>query len=529
MDAFSLSKIRRLSVLMDEEIEEEAYPLTRSQRKNLPLRTLMLLEGTSIFQRETIFSFPCLRVLVLNGKVIEHHPSSIENLLHLRMLKLNYTSLARLPMSIGSLKKLQILYLIRCLCLHSLPASITQLDDLRCLGLNGTPVTHVPKGLGKLKLLNDIGGFVAGGHTTCQTELQEGWGLEELEYLAQLRWLSITRLERAMISKPMLKSKCFLRHLILSCTMPQYKLSFEEINTIEAIFEGLFPPPSLEKLQIINFCGQSLPGWLISSSLETNLPCIEYIHLIGCSFCTQLPPFGKLPQLRYLNIEDAFAIVNIGTEFVGMHGVSTAFPKLEYLTFNGMPNWEEWSMSGNEEEEEPSMPHLVELQILGCPKLRSLPTTLQKITTIQTIGITKCDSLTCVTNFRYLHNQLVIEKSSGVEIISNLPALNKLVITDVHALKHIEHLPSLRYMELCSSSLDKLPEWLQGLADTNRKLANDLQLTLRCSITLMRRCVRKGPDWPTIRRFPRVSVYTHDRSALMEYNHEAGYYFTNLQ
>uniref|UniRef100_A0A0D3H4M7 Uncharacterized protein n=1 Tax=Oryza barthii TaxID=65489 RepID=A0A0D3H4M7_9ORYZ len=530
LDAFSLSKIRRLSVLMDEEVEEEADPLTRSQRKNLSLRTLMLLEGTSIFQRETIFSFPCLRVLVLNGKAIENLPSSIENLLHLRMLNLNYTSIASLPMSIGSLKNLQILYLIRCLRLHSLPASITQLDDLRCLGLNGTPVTHVPKGLGKLKLLNDIGGFVAGGHTTCQTELQEGWGLEELESLAQLRWLSITRLERAMISKPMLKSKCFLRHLILSCTMPQYKkLSFEEINTIEAIFEGLFPPPSLEKLQIINFCGQSLPGWLISSSLETNLPCIEYIHLIGCSFCTQLPPFGKLPQLRYLNIEDAFAIVNIGTEFVGMHGVSTAFPKLEYLTFNGMPNWEEWSMSGNEEEEEPLMPHLVELQILGCPKLRSLPTTLQKITTIQTIGITKCDSLTCVTNFRYLHNQLVIEKSSGVEIISNLPALNKLVITDVHALKHIEHLPSLRYMELCSISLDKLPEWLQGLADTNRKLANDLQLTLRCSITLMRRCVRKGPDWPTIRRFPHVSVYTHDRSALMEYNHEAGYYFTNLQ
>ncbi|XP_052168003.1 putative disease resistance protein RGA3 [Oryza glaberrima] len=365
LDAFSLSKIRRLSVLMDEEVEEEADPLTRSQRKNLSLRTLMLLEGTSIFQRETIFSFPCLRVLVLNGKAIENLPSSIENLLHLRMLNLNYTSIASLPMSIGSLKNLQILYLIRCLRLHSLPASITQLDDLRCLGLNGTPVTHVPKGLGKLKLLNDIGGFVAGGHTTCQTELQEGWGLEELESLAQLRWLSITRLERAMISKPMLKSKCFLRHLILSCTMPQYKkLSFEEINTIEAIFEGLFPPPSLEKLQIINFCGQSLPGWLISSSLETNLPCIEYIHLIGCSFCTQLPPFGKLPQLRYLNIEDAFAIVNIGTEFVGMHGVSTAFPKLEYLTFNGMPNWEEWSMSGNEEEEEPLMPHLVELQIL---------------------------------------------------------------------------------------------------------------------------------------------------------------------
>uniref|UniRef100_A0A0E0EQ97 NB-ARC domain-containing protein n=1 Tax=Oryza meridionalis TaxID=40149 RepID=A0A0E0EQ97_9ORYZ len=427
-------------------------------------------------------------VLVLNGKVIENLPSSIENLLNLRMLNLNYTSIASLPMSVGSLKNLQILYLIRRLRLHSLPASITQLDDLRCLGLNGTPVTHVPKGLGKLKLLNDIDGFVAGGHTTCQTELQEGWGLEELESLAQLRWLSITRLERAMISKPMLKSKCFLRHLILSCTMPQYeKLSFEEIITIEAIFEGLFPPPSLEKLQIINFCGQSLPGWLISSSMETNLPCIEYIHLIGCSFCTQLPPFGKLPQLRYLNIEDAFAIVNIGTEFVGMHGVSTAFPKLEYLTFNGMPNWEERSMSGNEEEDEPSMPHLVELYILGCPKLRSLPSTLQKITTIQTIGITKCDSLTCVTNFRYLHNQLVIEKSSGVEIISNLLALNKLVITDVHALKHIEHLPSLRYMELCSSSLDKLPEWLQGLADTNRNLANDLQLTLRCSITLMRR------------------------------------------
>ncbi|XP_006661077.2 putative disease resistance protein RGA3 [Oryza brachyantha] len=534
MDAYSMSKLRRLSILMDEEVEEEAVPLARSQAKNLSLRTLMLLEGTSIFQKEAMFTFPCLRVLVLNGKGIKNLPSTIGSVLHLRMLNLNYTSIDSLPTSIGSLKNLQILYLIRCLCLHSLPASITQLHDLRCLGLNGTPVTHVPKGLGKLKLLNDIGGFVAGGHKTCGTELQEGWGLEELEPLAQLRWLSITRLERAMISTTMLKSKCFLRHLILSCsTMLYEKSSFAEVSTIEAIFEELFPPPSLEKLQLINFHGKSFPGWLISSCMETNLPCIEYIHLIGCSFCTQLPPFGQLPQLRYLNIEDALAIVKIGREFIGMHVVSAAFPKLEYLTFNGMPNWEEWSMTENEEQEPLmellSMPHLIELQVLGCPKLRALPKSLQNITSIQTIGITRSHHLTCIRNFPYLHKQLVIEKSSGLEIISNLPTLNKLIITDLVALKHIEHLPALQYLELCSGSLDKLPEWLQGLARTNQNLANDFHLTLRCTITMMQRCVREGPDWTTIRCFPHVTAYTHDRSAVLEYNQKTGYYFTNLQ
>uniref|UniRef100_A0A0D9XC11 AAA+ ATPase domain-containing protein n=1 Tax=Leersia perrieri TaxID=77586 RepID=A0A0D9XC11_9ORYZ len=426
LDAFTMSKIRRLTVLMDEDVEEEVV-LPRSQAKNLPLRTLMLLEDTSIFGRETIFSFPCLRVLILNGKGIENLPSTIGNILHLRMLNLNYTSIASIPMSIGSLKNLQILYLMRCLRLHNLPASITQLHDLRYLGLN-------------------------------------------------------------------------------------------EVCTTEAIFEELFPPPSLEKLQIINFHGRNFPGWLVSSCLKSNLPCIEYIHLIGCSSCTQLPPFGQLPQLKYLNIEDAFAIVNIGTEFVGTDGVSIAFPKLKYLTFNGMPNWEEWSMTRNKEAQPlmglPSMPNLIELHILGCPKLRALPKTLQNITSIQTIGITKAHRLTCIRNFPYLHDQLIIEMSSGIEIISNLPTLNKLIIIDLHALKHIEHLPALRYMELSTSSSD---------------LANDFHLTLKCSNTLMRICVIEGPDWPIIRSFPHVTAYTHDRSALLEYNHETGYYFTNLK
>ncbi|XP_020084263.1 putative disease resistance RPP13-like protein 1 [Ananas comosus] len=559
LDATAISKLRRLSIAEGREIVTIPAPET----ERLRLRTLLLTASPPRIEHSLFSRFPYLQVLLLNGKGIECIPDCVGNLIHLRLLDLDWTSISNLPDSIGLLKNLQTLNLQHCKFLNTLPRSITHLSSLRRLGLSGTPLRHVPEGIGRLQLINDLQGFIINADDSCNSE-RNSWDLEELKSLGQLRWLGLHILEGKRNANSMqptddtidqvrtaappgngafvLANKAFLKELAVSCTpqteraeVPPY--TEEEISKIEDTFEKLHPPTCLERLWVENFYNQHIPSWMLSSSLGTYLPYLTYVNFIGLPLCPQLPPLGQLPHLRYLQIREALAIVTIGPELLG-NGVgdgvhaAAAFPKLEFLFMIDMPNWEEWSLVGSETGKSSScslrvMPRLEELRVIYCPKLRALPKGLQQLRALRILQVERAHSLSVIEDFLFI-TELKIIKNDGMERISNLPALRKLTIWDNSALKCVDNLVALQYLELQDYSMKSLPEWLLRLAQQRAHLRdNNLELVMRCSAAIIQRCLKGGPDWPIIECFSRVSAYTEDRSAHLEYTKQSGCYRTN--
>ncbi|GKF96263.1 NBS-LRR resistance-like protein, partial [Tanacetum coccineum] len=118
-------------------------------------------------------------------------------------------------------------------------------------------------------------------------------------------------------------------------------------------------------LGIVNYCGLVFPKWVGDTSFHR----LARVSMRGCKNCTSLPPFGQLPSLKELSIQDMDNLKVVGSEFLG-NGVS--FPSLEVLSFEGMPGWKEWSSNGRSTTEvvrDVVFPCLKELRIEDCPSL----------------------------------------------------------------------------------------------------------------------------------------------------------------
>ncbi|KAH7565400.1 hypothetical protein JRO89_XS09G0201700 [Xanthoceras sorbifolium] len=168
------------------------------------------------------------------------------------------------------------------------------------------------------------------------------------------------------------------------------------------LLEALQPPSNLEQLKIAQYRGNTLsPSWLIPLT-KLRRPTLSY-----CENCERLPPLGRLPSLEYLSVNNMSGLKRVGDEFLGIESdvasssssssLIVAFPKLKYLKFESLDEWEEWDTTTRRREDEEDvvtiMPCLRNLTIDFCIELKALPDYIVRKTTLEELNINLCSKL----------------------------------------------------------------------------------------------------------------------------------------
>ncbi|XP_058106842.1 putative disease resistance protein RGA1 [Magnolia sinica] len=259
---------------------------------------------------------------------------------------------------------------------------------LRHLEIKGTSaLNYLPEGIGALSSLRTLSKFIVGDDRGCK--------IEELKDLNRLEGdLEIVNLERLARgndgSKASIEKKQYINVLSLCCvdrTDDEWSMVGEdEKEQMRDVFGSLRPHENLKELRICNYIGFGLPIWVGDASFHN----LVSVQLVNCHLCRQLPPLGYLPSLKYLEIDGIRELqyvghMHYGVPFVGPKG----FPALEDLTFKRMQRWETWELSVSEEQ----MPCLLQLTILGCPRLEAIPDELGQLRALESLTIWQCTQL----------------------------------------------------------------------------------------------------------------------------------------
>ncbi|URE29685.1 Disease resistance protein [Musa troglodytarum] len=549
-----LNKLRRLSTSnIGERVELPSRII-----KEKCLRSLLIFDSprARIIGDDLFKNLRNLRVLLLNDTSIESLPKSIGELSHLRHLDLDRTKIREIPESVGGLRNLQTLSVSGCKSMTELPKTITKLYNLQCLRLQDTPLTSLPKGMGSLTNLSELDMFI----------VSDDGELKELQPLAKLRSLSIYRLDRATTTgESVLANKSFLRQLHLFCMSPdRAQRTVEQSKRARSICRGLCPPPSLQYLSIKFFPGICFPRWMIVPSLDTAFPWLSYLSIHDLPSCSELPPLGLLPELKFLSINGANAIITIGAEFLSdrrsLQGFR-AFPKLEVMQFFNMPNWTKWSTSVTSVQKKATLYHNQMLPYgfatISRPLPYSRPDPRQRRSELDLIGsqdihFTNSDLSHHQNPVRLLTSESAADDSRRSSHLKLLPNLKELWLVDcpklgalpgglcptnlkllykerTHSFVEIKNLDfltdNLTLKHNHSLRPECLPPWLSDLVEQQQSFR---KLELQCSLPLLKRCLKGEVNWEIIRQIPEVRIRAIDANEFIWYNKDPYMYDTNV-
>nr|AIW65618.1 Rp1-dp2 [Zea mays] len=255
------------------------------------LRTIIcidpLMDGPSDIFDGMLRNQRKLRVLSLSFYNSSKLPESIGELKHLRYLNLIRTLVSELPTSLCTLYHLQLLWLNH--MVENLPDKLCNLRKLRHLGayssyandsVNETPICQILN-IGKLTSLQHIYVFYV--------QKKQGYELRQMKDLNELGGsLIVKNLENVIRKDEAVESKLYLKS-----RLKELALEWSSENGMDAmdILEGLRPPPQLSKLTIKGYRSDTYPGWLLERSYFENL---ESFELSNCSLLEVLPPDTEL-------------------------------------------------------------------------------------------------------------------------------------------------------------------------------------------------------------------------------------------
>ncbi|KAK3429286.1 hypothetical protein EUGRSUZ_E00701 [Eucalyptus grandis] len=341
-------KIRRLSLYRN------VIPSLKASRRTLVhLRTLMSFGGVEweLKHFQSMFKdYKFLRVLKLENllDMTENLPKSVGDLVHLRFLSLADSRFNGLPQSMGNLVCMEFLdLLVKSYVKVTMPNVLWKMKRLRYLRL---PYKFDIKerfhgGWKKLRLetlknlrtlrnfsmkecdVNDVGKFT----NLQKLTVRDNFGPIELDIFWQLAEFNLKHL----------RSFSFYFGNFL-CSWTECELSKMSIYPHSC---KLFISGEIERLPEHKSLPQQLRKLVLHNSRLKEDP---------------MPILEELKNLVSLVLMDAF----LGKEMVCSAG---GFPQLKHLLFGGLYDLEEWRAA------EGAVPHLSQLGISSCPKLRVAP------------------------------------------------------------------------------------------------------------------------------------------------------------
>ncbi|KAK6138520.1 hypothetical protein DH2020_027740 [Rehmannia glutinosa] len=337
------------------------------------LQFLNNLRGETIEFPETIVDFresKMLRVLVFQNFNFEGRklPRGFGNLIHLRYLQLQKCALDELPSSIGNFRYLHTLNLRGCWNIR-VPNIVTKMVRLKQLLLPSYDTRLV-------------------GNYRLRLE-----GLDELETLSGFNSLvhdlkSVTRMKNLRRIRATIHDKQSLWTIIDAISTNWKNLrscallvangcQFTSTEEGLMILQRVFAYPHLYDLRLNVKIGkllQECENQVIISKLVT-------LFLFDCKIeGDPMAILGKLPCIEELRIKGSF----LGEE---MKCHELGFPRLVYLTMEGLPNLKEWKI------EKGAMPVIRALEIDNCLLLKMLPDGLRFIRTLGKLVISRMPEL----------------------------------------------------------------------------------------------------------------------------------------
>ncbi|XP_066382858.1 disease resistance protein RPM1-like [Miscanthus floridulus] len=316
------------------------------------MRSVFMFSGSApVVLKSNIVAkrFKLVRILDLENANVLKLPKEIGGLLHLRYLGLRGTKLKKLPRTLQKLYHLQTLD-IRKTWISIIAFQIKCLRNLRNLEMkqDGKSI-KVLTGLSQLGELQVLTGLQASA-----TVVHEIAGLTKLQKLA-VEDLNNEDAEKLCSSVNNMKELSYLSIF-----------SGDGIRPLD--IATLKPSSSLQKLHIAGPL-QKLPDWFTQLDKLTKLR-LSFSKLEE----DPLSVLAQLPNLLFLQLNKAY-------QGKAMRCCCPGFPNLKIFIITELEELEEWDV------DEGAMPCVLEVWIMSCENLATVPTGLQSLATLQRLRL----------------------------------------------------------------------------------------------------------------------------------------------